>query len=203
MFIVGKKQKSMLSLEKHTKISKKIKKSDDIIVVAKLPIENVIIQTTTAKEVRKAIKKLKENVETKIEKVKEKITDKTGELYSQARRLISNVYSNPLKIKKLDYEKLYSYLESKETSSDYEKIVKKLEELQTDELGEKEIVQEDELMNYLRKFMLNQFVGQDMNDISVEQKERMNYYVLFNKQWVMLKIPLLGLGEKTYHSPRD
>ena len=203
MFIVAKKQKHMLSSEKRIKTSKKIRKSDDIIVVAKLPIEEVIIQTTTAKEINGALRKIKDNIEVKIQKTKEKTNNKSGELYSQARRLIANVYSNPLKIKKLDYETLYSYLESKETSSDYEEIVRKLEELQTDELGEKEIVQEDELMNYLRKFMLNQFVGQDMNDISVEQKERMNYYVLFNKQWVMIKIPLLGLGEKTYHAPRD
>ena len=179
-----------------------IKKSDEIIVVAKTPIEEIIIETASAKEIKQVIRKLKETVETKVEKVKEKISEKASVLYAQANRLISNVYSSPLKVKKLDYSKLYKN-KTKATESSYEEIVRNLDELQTDDLGEKEIVQEDDLMNYLRKFMMNQFVGQDMNDISIEEKEKMNYYVLFNKEWVMMKIPLLGLGEKTYHAPRD
>ena len=199
----------MLSSGKRTK---KIKKSDEIIVVAKTPIEEIIKETTAAKEVKKAIKKLiekKETIEAKVKDVKKKISSKASELYAQAMRLIANVSSSSYAFNenKVDYAKLFSYLgEDKSVEgfiTAYEEAVAKAERFKRDALGEREIVQEDELMVYLRKFMLNKFVGQDMNDIPAEQKERMNYYTLFNKQWVMMKIPLLGLAEKTYHAPRD
>jgi hypothetical protein len=200
------------SLVEHTKSSakKRIKKSDDIIVVAKTPIEEIIKQTKGAKEVKKAIKKLRkkeENIEKKVKDVKKKkIID--NDLYTQSKRLIQNTYSSQVycfKHGKIDYGALFSYLSEEKKNievmfSEYEKAVVKQQEFQRDELGEKKIVQEHNLMSYLGRFMLNKFNGQDMNDISVEEKERFNNYAMFNKVWIMMKISLLGLGEKTYHA---
>ena len=200
----------------HTRNStkKKIKKSDDIIVVAKQPIEEIIRQTSGAKEVRKAIKRLRRKEDITIEKKvkdakKEKINEeKAHDLYTQSRRLISNAYSPQTyssKSRKIDYNALFSYLSKKgknieEAFSEYEKAVAKSQEFKKDELGEKKVVQEHELMSYLSRFMLNSFTGQDMNDISVDEKEKMKYYAMFNKVWIMMKISLLGFGEKTMHA---
>ena len=202
-----KKQKLKSISAKHTKISK-IKKSDEIIVVKKTPIEQIINQTKGAKEVRKAIKKLTKKEETLDKKVKDvkKVSKKSHDLYTQSNRLISNAYSpeSYSSVSKIDYAELFNYFSKQETIerlfSDYEKSVVKAEKLQGDELGEKRIIQEQDLMSYLNRFMLNSFVGQAMNDISIEEKEKMNYFAMFNKTWVMLKTSLLGLGERTYHA---
>lgn len=201
---------------------KKIKKSDDIIVVAKTPICEIIKETSEAKNIKIALRRLikKETLDSKIKKIKktdvcEHIKEtseaeeikkavknlikkqspdskfnkiRAGELYAQANRLIANVYgSRDEVIPLLDYEKLFSYLEKTKDDNheDYE-----VSAFERDKLADRELMNDTELTNYLNKAMLNAVVGGNLNSMTIEEKEKMKYYAMFNKSMILMKISL-------------
>ena len=183
-----------------TAAKQKIRKSDSVIVITKNPIEQIIGQTAAAKELASAVKRIskkeKPTLDRKVKEIKpEKLKPEPRDIYGRMPGELSP-YSS-----KVAYKSGYNVKENSELFqwSEYREGVAKTQEIiQRDELGNHEIMMEKDLMQYLSDFMLNKFIGQDMNDISVEQKEKMNYYVMFNQPWVMMKVNLLGYGEKRY-----
>jgi len=180
-------------------VNKKIRKSDDIIVIAKTPIEQIISQTAVAKEIRDAVKKIsskdKLTLDRKVRQIKPNQQD--------FRDIYTGLGRQPPYKPKSFYKSGYNVKDNSELFqwTEYQEAVRKTQEaVESDSLAHRDVVMEKDLMQYLSNFMLNQFTGQDMNDIPFEQKEKMFYYSMFNREWIMMKVNLLGFGEKTYHA---
>ena len=70
--------------------------------------------------------------------------------------------------------------------------------------SERNLVSSEMMDDYARKFTLNFLIGSDMNDISVEVKEKMfnAMYDQTSKLIYLTKVELIGFGhEKTMHVP--
>lgn len=194
---MAKKQNTRFSSAKHIKNSakQKIKKSDEIIVVAKTPIEQIIHETSNAKEVKNAIKRLlkddkKETIDSKIAEAKAKKAEDSG-LYNNNKKLLSGAYHQEIysEAKALDYSKLFSYLSHSKPAVEYEQTSASQTTSQV-KTADNDIVSEKEITSYLDRFMMCSLFGGGINNINPEEKERMKNYTAFNKSWILLKIQL-------------
>ena len=183
-------QKEKNSVKNRTSAKQRIQKSDEIIVVAKTPIEEIIKETTAAKQVRDAIRKISKHektIEAKITDPKPKLKENEG-VYCWARVNLHTTYTSgnyDSENKPLDYEKLFSYLSRKPKSilSDYESRDS------VSSNSEKEFVSDKELTAYVDKIMILSLLG-GVNDTSFEEKERIKYYAMFNKSRMLMKVNL-------------
>jgi hypothetical protein len=181
-------QKKKNSIKNRTSAKQRIQKSDEIIVVAKTPIEEIIKETTAAKQVRDAIRKISKHEKTIEAKITEPKIKENDAGYCWARVGFKTTYTSgnyDSESKPLDYEKLFSYLsrKSKNTSDSYESVSI------ADINPEKEIVSDRELTAYVDRLMILSLVG-GINDSSFEEKEKMRHYAMFNRSRVSMKLNL-------------
>ena len=169
--------------------AKKIKKRDDIIVVAKTPIQEILKQIAIAKKVKDRLKKTEKKIpEKKKLEVKAKI-----KILKTPDEITSDLYQRELQTS-VDYGKLFEYLGSgKDAYSEYVKGLQYKEETAHEhsyELGE------EQLERLIRQELIDTFMfGSGPKGVSdIKEKERFDYWKQFNQMWVMVKVDLLGFG---------
>ncbi|MBW2993664.1 hypothetical protein KY317_03770 [Candidatus Woesearchaeota archaeon] len=169
--------------------AKKIKKSDDIIVTAKTPIQEILKQIELAKKVKGRLKKPEKKAPEK-KKPKIKIKPKILKIPDE---ITSDLYQRELQTG-VDYGKLFEYLGSGKDA--YSQYVKGLEYKQEEVHEHSYELGEEKLERLIRKEIIDAFMfGNDPKGVSdIKEKERFDYWKQFNQMWVQIKVDLLGFG---------
>lgn len=174
--------------------------------LAKLILEEHIVnlikklETKPKSKIEKIIKKTKPKIEIEI---KTKKTKQTQDTYSFASREYQSlekagVYSQ------LIINQFVGFIYKSNVRENKEFYSQQAELTISDQLGGKNLASSETMDNYARKFTLNFLFGADVNDISIEEKERMknNLYDQAQNILYQAKVSLLGFGTfKTMHAP--
>ena len=180
------------SHKKKNNAKQRIRKSDDIIVVARQSIEQMILETGSAKRIKDAIKRIRNEV------IDEKVSkNKTGKRKPGIRNqkpdnLKHDIYLNINQIKefyktsKLDYGEIFSYLGNSVFKPEYDYESYNHEKKQD---SEEALATSREIRECLDNFMIRAVTGNSA-EINIEQKEKMRYYLMINSKEAILKISL-------------
>ena len=206
--------------QKKAKQEKTAKKIEQI-NVQKQPVQtkrlsDLVLEEHIVKLLQRQNKPKEKTIE---DKVKKEETKETFEKQKKQKRSdnVKDSYSSFLKKEyaSLDKASVYSqisisaftgfiYKSNVAQNSDFYKHLENDYGISNEPNSERNLVSSEMMDDYARKFTLNFLIGSDMNDISVEVKEKMfnAMYDQTSKLIYLTKVELIGFGhEKTMHVP--
>lgn len=209
---VNKKGLKFLISKKQKKAGKKIKQARDLVLedhIVKL-IEELEKKQKTKQTIDSVVKKSKKTAiktkKSKDKKIKEKEQDFYNNRLSYGNLEKASIYSQII----INPFVGFMYKSNIKENKEFYSHLMRTEITVTDALGEKNLASSEMMDNYARKTTLNFLMGAPLfgiggvNDISVEERELMNFnmYDRTQKEIYLAKVALIGFGrEKTMHAP--